>query len=246
MGANFQRRHPNDLGQTTLSKSLPATSGGFAKITSLYYIKHRTKREVSANSICAVVVVTVVLSQILHLLHCHATQRNVHFFQPCSIASYTCAQHLNHAIRCSSTQVLVEFLSIGTLMSFTMVAASVIILRYQPASSCQFKLKDPEGEGSEPTDPPPDASDKQSILKSQVGCVLGYNFVSVLVKWKRRRKCQMCAIPIPMQARNTKNTILDPPFVPSDQKKKPNTYTSGFCCCSIQVPGRQSMGSSTQ
>ena len=61
-----------------------------------------------------------------------------------------------------------EFLSIGTLMSFTMVAASVIILRYQPVSSCQFKLK-PESEAPTPGDPPPDASDKQSMLKqSQV------------------------------------------------------------------------------
>ena len=64
-----------------------------------------------------------------------------------------------------------EFLSIGTLMSFTMVAASVIILRYQPASSCQFKLKQPETDVSTPGDPPADASDKQSMLKqSQVLC----------------------------------------------------------------------------
>ena len=53
-------------------------------------------------------------------------------------------------------------------MSFTMVAASVIILRYQPVSLCQFKLK-PESEAPTPGDPPPDASDKQSMLKqSQV------------------------------------------------------------------------------
>ena len=42
--------------------------------------------------------------------------------------------------------VLVEFLSIGTLMSFTIVAASVLILRYQPASQSQFELR-PEDEG---------------------------------------------------------------------------------------------------
>ena len=50
-----------------------------------------------------------------------------------------------------------------------MVAASVIILRYQPASSCQFKLKQPETDAPTPGDPLPDASDKQSMLKqSQV------------------------------------------------------------------------------
>ena len=43
---------------------------------------------------------------------------------------------------------LVEFLSIGTLLSFTMVAAGVIVLRYQTAQHCQFKLK-PENQQSE-------------------------------------------------------------------------------------------------
>jgi len=37
--------------------------------------------------------------------------------------------------------VLVELLSIGTLLSFTIVAASIIVLHYQPVSNCQFQLK---------------------------------------------------------------------------------------------------------
>ncbi|BFZ22946.1 hypothetical protein BsWGS_25985 [Bradybaena similaris] len=39
---------------------------------------------------------------------------------------------------------LVEFISIGTLFGYTIVAASIIILRYQPVSKCQFKLKPEE------------------------------------------------------------------------------------------------------
>lgn len=38
-------------------------------------------------------------------------------------------------------EVLVELLSIGTLLSFTIVAASVIVLHYQPVDKCQFQLK---------------------------------------------------------------------------------------------------------
>ncbi|CAH1772292.1 unnamed protein product [Owenia fusiformis] len=43
---------------------------------------------------------------------------------------------------------LVEFLSIGTLLAFTIVAISIIILRYQPITKCQFDLK-PEEEKAE-------------------------------------------------------------------------------------------------
>lgn len=47
-------------------------------------------------------------------------------------------------------ETLVEFMSIGTLMAYTFVAASVIILRYLPVDKCQFKLK-PEEEVTETT-----------------------------------------------------------------------------------------------
>jgi len=36
--------------------------------------------------------------------------------------------------------VLVELLSIGTLLAFTIVAAAVIVLHYQPVSKCQFEM----------------------------------------------------------------------------------------------------------
>ena len=38
-------------------------------------------------------------------------------------------------------ETLVELLSIGTLLAFTMVAASILILRYQSADVCQFTLR---------------------------------------------------------------------------------------------------------
>lgn len=62
---------------------------------------------------------------------------------------------------------LVEFLSIGTLLSFTIVAASVIILRYQPAETCQMKLKPEEGSNVEEDEEEHQfASDKKNILKT--------------------------------------------------------------------------------
>ena len=38
-------------------------------------------------------------------------------------------------------ETLVEFMSIGTLFAYTIVAASIIILRYLPVDRCQFRLK---------------------------------------------------------------------------------------------------------
>ncbi len=62
-----------------------------------------------------------------------------------------------------------EFLSIGTLMSFTMVAAAVIILRYQSAATCQFKLKSADDIGPSGEQETPGESEKEGILKgSQV------------------------------------------------------------------------------
>ena len=54
-------------------------------------------------------------------------------------------------------ETLVEFLSIGTLSSFTIVAAGVLVLRYQPAESCQFELRPEELTQSE---------DKQQLISS--------------------------------------------------------------------------------
>lgn len=41
-------------------------------------------------------------------------------------------------------ETLVEFMSIGTILAYTIVAVSVIILRYAPVHKCQFKLKPQE------------------------------------------------------------------------------------------------------
>ena len=60
---------------------------------------------------------------------------------------------------------LVEFLSIGTLLGFTMVAASILILRYQSAELCQFKLRPEKNEYEEMTeDGDVNDSDKKGIL----------------------------------------------------------------------------------
>ncbi|XP_071116247.1 cationic amino acid transporter 4-like [Haliotis cracherodii] len=55
-------------------------------------------------------------------------------------------------------ETLVEFMSIGTLLAYTIVAASIIILRYQPVTKCQFKLKPEEGPQEE------DAMSEKSII----------------------------------------------------------------------------------
>lgn len=67
-------------------------------------------------------------------------------------------------------ETLVEFLSIGTLLSFTMVAACILILHYRPADKLQFKLRTEEnGEEDEEAQDPctsGDTSDKKRILQT--------------------------------------------------------------------------------
>ena len=61
-------------------------------------------------------------------------------------------------------EILVEFLSIGTLMSFTMVAANVLILRYQTTKNLQFSL---QPETPEEDIEVSDAKDKSKLTTSQ-------------------------------------------------------------------------------
>ena len=58
-------------------------------------------------------------------------------------------------------EVLVEFLSIGTLMGFAMVSASVLVLRYRTVDQCQFPLL-PESPLDQDSD-----DDKQRLTTSQ-------------------------------------------------------------------------------
>ena len=59
-------------------------------------------------------------------------------------------------------ELLVELLSIGTLLCFTIVSVNVIILRYQPVSLCQFQLKPDLSTYSISED---DGADKKKLVK---------------------------------------------------------------------------------
>ncbi|GFO22067.1 hypothetical protein PoB_004857200, partial [Plakobranchus ocellatus] len=61
---------------------------------------------------------------------------------------------------------LVEFVSIGTLFGYTIVSASIIILRYQPVHKCQFKLK-PEDECTERSALVSSSSEQQQLQQHQ-------------------------------------------------------------------------------
>ncbi|XP_041378440.1 cationic amino acid transporter 4-like [Gigantopelta aegis] len=60
-------------------------------------------------------------------------------------------------------ETLVEFMSIGTLFAYTIVAASIIILRYLPVEKCQFQLKPEEEPAARPETE--EMSEKCSIMK---------------------------------------------------------------------------------
>ncbi|XP_062618087.1 cationic amino acid transporter 4-like, partial [Saccostrea cucullata] len=58
-------------------------------------------------------------------------------------------------------ETLVEFMSIGTILAYTIVAVSVIILRYAPVHKCQFKLKPQEEKADDNTS----MSEESAIMK---------------------------------------------------------------------------------
>ncbi|KAK7093606.1 hypothetical protein V1264_007327 [Littorina saxatilis] len=64
---------------------------------------------------------------------------------------------------------LVEFMSIGTLFAYTIVAASIIILRYLPVDRCQFQLKPEEGTaGAQPTSSEQDTVSEETSEKAAI------------------------------------------------------------------------------
>ena len=64
-------------------------------------------------------------------------------------------------------ETLVEFLSIGTLFAYTIVAFSVIVLRYMPVTKCQFKLRTEEPDAEVDEVSSESASEKHNIVRSK-------------------------------------------------------------------------------